>query len=346
MRDIGEGTIRRIDWQELIPAVLLLRVFNASLGFRMLFVSLLGLMLALMLCASLPYEIGQVVDSPVWKEELLSKSSPSLNPQQFFTCCFLRQSVGLPLSLCWDMFEPLYKLPQRRGDAVLWLLGMLVISFFVNGILARTAALRLTIDERESPRQLAVFFWKRGWGFASSVIILGIGIAICLLIGMVGGLPIIKHILPIHLLCSFFAAVLFVGLVAGFPLLISAVAVDGSDGFDAVSRMFSYLYQRPLHYIVYWLYAAILGVFLYLFVSLFAFLTFHAGHLSSIFPSDFLGSWFWFLPLMPAAAMIAWFWTSSVAIYILLRRSVDATPFNEVYRLEPPKQIVLPKIED
>jgi hypothetical protein len=49
--------------------------------------------------------------------------------------------------------------------------------------------------------------------------------------------------------------------------------------------------------------------------------------------------------LIPFAFVYAWFWTSSVAIYLLLRRSVDATPFNEVYRVAPPKVRSLPIIK-
>jgi hypothetical protein len=57
------------------------------------------------------------------------------------------------------------------------------------------------------------------------------------------------------------------------------------------------------------------------------------------------GFWAKMVLMIPVAYLFAWFWTSSVAIYLLLRRSVDATPLNEVYRVAPPKVRTLPTIK-
>ncbi|MDR0705515.1 MAG: hypothetical protein LBF88_11080, partial [Planctomycetaceae bacterium] len=58
----------------------------------------------------------------------------------------------------------------------------------------------------------------------------------------------------------------------------------------------------------------------------------------------FLLIWYGMVQLIKPAYTFAWFWTSSVAIYLLLRRSVDATPLSEVYRLVLVKPRTLPEI--
>lgn len=55
-------------------------------------------------------------------------------------------------------------------------------------------------------------------------------------------------------------AVLVVGLVVAWPLLWATIAVEQSDAFDAVSRMYAYVYQRPLRFFGYALIAAALAV--------------------------------------------------------------------------------------
>ncbi|XAM00308.1 hypothetical protein OT109_02750 [Phycisphaeraceae bacterium D3-23] len=42
-----------------------------------------------------------------------------------------------------------------------------------------------------------------------------------------------------------------IGLVLGVPLMIPCLAVEGTDGFDAVSRCYNYVFFRPWHYALY-----------------------------------------------------------------------------------------------
>jgi hypothetical protein len=52
------------------------------------------------------------------------------------------------------------------------------------------------------------------------------------------------------------------------PLLYPTIAVEGSDGFDAMSRGFAYVYARPWRLISYYLLSLIYGVLTFLFVTL------------------------------------------------------------------------------
>jgi len=73
-------------------------------------------------------------------------------------------------------------------------------------------------------------------------------------------------------------AVVSIGTVAGFGLMFPAVAYDGSDCFDAISRCFSYVYSRPWRMAFYTVIASVYGAICYLFVRLCAFLLMWFAH--------------------------------------------------------------------
>ena len=356
MKDIGEGTIRRIDWTELTPVVLLLRVFNVALGVRVLAFGLLGSFLTtlfyLLLTSTVPlYLLLQPV--PVHTTPILD----------FWRDIFMfpKMTIVEAGEMCYGVLEPYLMFSVwEHPKWFLWLPGVVLIWAFCGGAICRIVALRLTVDESESTKNLFLFFRKRGIGFISSLIILSLGILCCYLpvqiaywLAAIPGLDLVVAILfPIPLLFAFFTVILTLGLAVGWMLLFAAVSTDGSDGFDAISRMFSYIFQRPLHYIFYWFCSGILGclgLLLVLFVSTFVVDMFRdfvfTPNFSDFFTHEIASFWISLVQSLPLAYAFAWFWTSSVAIYLLLRRSVDATPFTEVYRVAPPKVRMLPTIK-
>ena len=50
---------------------------------------------------------------------------------------------------------------------------------------------------------------------------------------------------------SFMMVLLLIGLIIGWPLMWGAIACEGTDAFDAVSRAYAYAYQRPFRYLSY-----------------------------------------------------------------------------------------------
>ena len=342
MHDIGEGTIRRIDWTELTPVVLLLRIFNISLGLRILALALIGLGATALLGSLLMGIPSMGIGLP----ELVQGREP-------------QSRFNIPVDVFSLIFHDIWQDAIRRGSiSLLWfgLCGTVLIWTFCGGLICRIVAIRLTIDEAEPIDSLFFFFRKRGIGFISSLIILSLGIICCYLPVKIAvwlsTVPILDYVVaiffPILLVFAFFTVILALGLAAGWMLLFAAVSVDGSDGFDAISRMFSYVFQRPLHYLLYWIFSSILGWLGYQLVNVLVFATAflcwnivpeHGGFLVSFWLDTVL------VLLLPTAYLFAWFWTSSVAIYLLLRRSVDATPFNEVYRVAPLKVRFLPPIK-
>ncbi len=67
-------------------------------------------------------------------------------------------------------------------------------------------------------------------------------------------------------------AIVLVGLVS-WPLMAATVSAEGTDSWEAVSRSYSYLYQRPWHYIWYSLVAIAYGAVLVFFVGFMGSLT-------------------------------------------------------------------------
>ena len=84
------------------------------------------------------------------------------------------------------------------------------------------------------------------------------------------GVLVVGIIWPIVLLCGLFLAILLVGLLFGWPLMWPTISAEGTDSFDALSRSYSYTYQRPVHYLFYAAVAGILGMLAWIVVIIFA----------------------------------------------------------------------------
>ena len=336
MHDIGEGTIRRIDWTELTPVVLLLRIFNIALGFRVLLIALIGLQLTVWLNG---------LTGISFLEPGLAKAAHQGTLQFYF---------NVPVDVLYlGALDASFSI-QQNPRLLLWLPCVILIWILCGGMICRIVAVRLTIDESESLGNLLLFFRKRGISFISAPFLMLIGILCCFLpvkiAGWIMAVPFLNYAVAVLFPIPFFFACLTIFLTlilaVGWVLLFAAVSTDGSDGFDAISRMFSYVYQRPLHYLLYWFCCGILGYLGYLLIQFAVYaaiyLCWRTVHAELGF---FLTFWAGFFALIPLAYIFAWFWTSSTAIYLLLRRSVDATPFSEVYRVVPPKVRTLPMIK-
>ena len=93
---------------------------------------------------------------------------------------------------------------------------------------------------------------------------------LCLLLKSNFGLLLMGIIWPVVLLCGLFVAILLVGLLFGWPLMWPTVSAEGTDSFDALSRSYSYTYQRPVHYLFYAAVAGVLGMLAWVVVLIFA----------------------------------------------------------------------------
>ncbi len=154
--------------------------------------------------------------------------------------------------------------------------------------------------------------------------------------------------------------IFLIGLLFGWPLMWPTISAEGRDSFDALSRSYSYVYQRPLHYLWYALVASVLGVLGAIVVRYFvaAVLYLTAWAVSWGAGNAVLGD---MTEAAPLAASILAFWTGAVqvvavgfiytfflcamtVIYFLLRYDVDGTEMDEVFVEEQTDQFGLPPI--
>jgi len=147
---------------------------------------------------------------------------------------------------------------------------------------------------------------------------------------------------------------LLLGTLFGWPLMWATISAEGTDSFDALSRSYAYVFQRPLHYLFYTLVAGFIGWLGWLLVQNFAAGVVWMGYwaagwgsgsdqinsilrggeeLSAIGNAGAVLIRFWAgcVKLLAVGYLFSYFWTASTAIYFLLRRDVDATEMDEVF---------------
>jgi len=157
----------------------------------------------------------------------------------------------------------------------------LAVLSVAGGSLCRIAALQIAQGEKPGLSQSLHYGTKKFASFlAAPLVPLGIIIFVGLsvwLLGLLGNIPWIGELLigifmPLTLVAGVLIAIVSIGTVAGFNLMFPAVAYDGSDCFDAVSRSFSYVYTKPWRMGFYSAVAAIYGAVCYIFIRFFVFL--------------------------------------------------------------------------
>ena len=161
--------------------------------------------------------------------------------------------------------------------------GVLVWGFF-GGASARVAMLDLARRERVGIGGAMKFAGKRLLPLVGAPLSPLIGLAffasLCGVFGLVwyrflgevgetiGG---VLFFLP--LIAGLVMALIVVGLAVGWPLMVQTVAAESQDAFDALSRSYSYVYQRPWKLGFYVLVSLFVGAVGYAFVLLVATLT-------------------------------------------------------------------------
>jgi hypothetical protein len=215
-----------------------------------------------------------------------------------------------------------------------WFAVIIVVWSWFGGMITRIVALRFAQDRRVSLAQLFAFMRKKWLSYVGAIVLPIIGVFLALApvwllgglfgncfdttttFGSIGGF--------LHLILAFpfalVAVLITAGFLLGWPLMFAAISAEGSDAFDAVSRGFSYVYQRPVQFVFY----HICNVVVYVIGIMVAYFVFHETvRLIGYDPTG--------LMIIFNSFVFAYFWSSSTVIYFLLRRSCDATPFDQVF---------------
>jgi hypothetical protein len=265
--------------------------------------------------------------------------------------------------------------------ALLCGLWSVVVWAFFGAAICRIAAVKLACDERVSIKhalrhagsKMGAYFWAPLFPLVGALLISLPIVAVGWLFRYDAGIVALAVLWPLCLLAGLLMSIFLIGLYFGWPLMWATVATEGTDSFDALSRTYAYVYQRPLHYLFYALVVTVIGWLAALVVQMFAFgvvfLSLWAASWSSgasrvadieaslpQLGTEFewldprllaftntaadqpravgrlgdiglaiLSFWIGCVRFLALGFGVAYFWTSSVGIYLLLRNAVDNT---------------------
>lgn len=294
----------------------------------------------------------------------------------------LQASIGTP-SIVDEFMRPLTMLVNSDVSfvgftfALLCILWAVLVWSYFGAAMTRTAALRLCRDEPASWSDVGGFSLNKFPSFFAAPLFPLLGILLAMipvaLLGLIANIPAVGMFItgllfPIALLCGLFMTIIAIGYLFGWPFMWSTISTEGTDAFDALSRAYAYVYQRPLHYLFYAVVAMVLGSLGYFVVNLFAngVACFTIWAASWGMSDELLGpihsylagggsaelGWgaslivFWVqcVKLIATGYLASYFWTATTAIYLLLRRDVDATEMNEVYLTDEEETYSLPSL--
>ena len=375
----GDGIIHEIQWSDALPWWLLFRAAGAAFSPTVILLAALGA-LATWGGWSVADRLGIADGRPAATALDMAAAdavdaAPATPPAPELLArpwAFVREHLPAPAAeivrLVSIPFRPSATLGQMAG-ALSRLAWFVAVWSILGTAIARHVALKLAGEETPGISG-AVWFGSRKWLSAfNSVAFVLLGIVLLSLPGaLLGllmrsnvGLALAGAIWPLVLAGGIVLAILAVGMVAGWPLMVGGVGVERGDSFQAISTAFSYLYQRPLHYIFYLLVALAVSLPALAAAQLFATATSNLalwatslgmGHARTAevlqglraaadgAPAPFgiaaLGFWARGLEAVLGAFGWGYFWAISTAAYLLLRRDVDGTELDEVVLEELP----------
>lgn len=266
---------------------------------------------------------------------------------------------------------PVWLLRTHPGFAALFLPLILLSFAFIGGSVARMHAVHATRDQRISALDAVAyarryFVWFVLTPLIPLVVPLFLGILVMVgafLLVNVPGLDFVGGLLyPLALGIGLIMAIMLLLLAAGGGLLYPALAVEGTDGFDAISRSFNYVITRPWRWLAYSLvgfaYSAITIVVVLWLIGLaidvshffiesgtvvevdgqdrFRVLLGLAGDSSEMnivsrAAGTLLAMWLTVFKFLVPAFIINIFLATHTWIYLLLRKSTDGSGFDDVY---------------
>lgn len=390
----NNGRIWGVVWTEVFPWLIIFRTFRIAISFRLLVLGMVGMMAMLFGAYFIGWGFSGdtvkegrsastgagVIQETNWFSHVFGYDSnvgwmiqKDKEGVQVVQNKFDRIDKKHPeITAIWQHFLLPFELAslsrywlQNLGYCVtigLW--TVLVWGFFGTAI-ARSAAVQLVSGGRLSFREMFSFSLTKWRASFAAPLLPFIGMALLaipiLLLSLILRLGILAWLgaiaWPIALIAGIMIATLMLGLIFGWPLMISAIAVEGSDCFDALSRTYAYVYQRPLPYLFYGGVAFLFGTlgwfFLVFFVELVTEVTQWIANwvvldgnysMADEGPFQIIRAWVVMFKLLVLGFSATYFWSASVAIYLLLRRDTDAVELDEIYNQSEAIPRGLPKI--
>jgi hypothetical protein len=378
MAESNSTPLRAAAWSELFPWLSIARAFRLAIAVRSLILGAMGILLTVLVWGVIGLTFGTDEPATEWLRPFTANpwteltkdvpNQPRLLGASDVTIAEIASSN--PVTKSWNLLNsPAMETLSRTGISLrslaclvlcgLW--GMAVWAFF-GAAICRTAAIRLGADEQIGVGA-ALRYASRKWPsyFAAPLLpVVAVAFATCLIL-VLGwimrydvGLAVGGILWPLVLVAGFLMAVVLLGLLFGWPLMWGAISVEGTDSFDALSRSYAYVFQRPLRYLFYLVVAGVIGWLGWIVVQEFAAGVIWLGYwaagwgcgqdtITSILNpggevSDVRGAGVWLIrfwtgcvKMLAVGYAFSYFWTASTAVYYLLRYDVDATEMDEVF---------------
>jgi hypothetical protein len=384
--------LQRIDYRGLFPWVHLFRAFQIAIDPRKLILA--GMALVALAAGETLFSY-----LPFWEAGSKNQTTPHLSwnePFGYDGLSFIETDRSLELRsfldtpgsalFCiasnWQLVlrpvrEPLQStIMLFQGDlswavsAVAWtrLLWLLLVWGLFGGAITRIAAVQFARDQNIGLIPALKFAVSRYLSFVSAPLVavgfLGVLWLMCATAGLLARIPVVGDVLLgllwiVPLLLGLGMALILIGGVPGWPLMYATISTEDSDAFDGFSRSYSYVYNRPWHFLWYAVVAMIYGSVVIFFVitvaSLVLYLALWAvstggGFKDTVnipedlpafftwinqFGSNFVGEllamlWMQFWAVLVHGFVYSYFWTSVTIMYFLLRQSEDAVELDVV----------------
>jgi hypothetical protein len=141
---------------------------------------------------------------------------------------------------------------------IVLVLGLMIIWSVFAGAITRLAALEFARGEKAGLKDSLSFVMKKFWSYFWSPLTPILGVLFFIACNVAGGLLgkiefageiAVAVGFPLAILSGFL--IVFLGIIGiiGFILMFPAISSEGSDAFDAISRAYSYVLSRPLHFL-------------------------------------------------------------------------------------------------
>jgi hypothetical protein len=382
--------VRKIAWREICPWLLIFRTFTISVS-----LAALSLATAATLLVPLGWSLSDLLFRPdlsaatlPWTEKTAQETRRPYHPPTSLGELVAPAVQGATVAErrflgSWRhvlVTPPTLRETAYRVFGALW--TILVWAFFA-GAITRIAVVRMGRDEHVTLFD-ALRHAGRKYGsyigaplFLSAVILLGIGglWLVSLLFRANVGVVIAGLLWPLLLLVGLGLTILIIGLALGWPFMWVAVSAElDGDFLAAVSRGYTYTFQRPLRYLAYAVLALTLGALGWIAVYHFTELAIRICQ-NSVYavtsPDRFSVLLPWFgaptvtettdstslrlgmgmvalanqtLRTIATAYGFSFFFCAASAIYLLLRFDIEQTEFDEVFVEEEEESLRLPPL--
>lgn len=165
----------------------------------------------------------------------------------------------------------LIKSTPREGVWYYYLFGLLytaAVWAVFGGAISRMVAVQFARRERIGLVEAVRYAVNRFVPFFVSPLLPLVGVAVVSFIMTIVGfvlfaVPVVEILAAVFWFLALLGGIAMTFLLIGYigwPIMYATISVEGTDAFDAISRCYAYVYQKPWHYVFYLLLAFVYGL--------------------------------------------------------------------------------------